>query len=71
MAREEYIQEHIGSNGEIFVYLKGSDNRVHKCMLARIVLETFIGPPPSSEHKPFHKDGNKQNNCADNLEWRL
>lgn len=35
----------------------------------QIVCEAFHGPAPSARHEPNHKDGNKHNNAADNLEW--
>lgn len=40
-------------------------NRVH---IHRLVIEAFI---PNLDNKPFvnHIDGNKLNNCIDNLEW--
>jgi hypothetical protein len=39
-------------------------------LLHRLVVETFIGPPPSKAHTDVrHLDGNKQNNKLSNLAW--
>lgn len=38
--------------------------RVH-----HLVALTFLGPPPTPDHIVCHKDGDKQNNRADNLYW--
>lgn len=43
--------------------IKGKTMFVHV-----LVAETFIGPRPMG-HEVNHKDGNKSNNHADNLEW--
>lgn len=39
-----------------------------KLSLDRIVAEAFIGSRPDGK-QINHKDGNRQNNCVDNLEW--
>lgn len=35
----------------------------------RLVAESFIGPPPSSEAEVNHKNGTKTDNRLENLEW--
>ena len=35
----------------------------------RLVLEAFAGPPPTSRHEANHKNGIKQDNRPENLEW--
>lgn len=51
----------------LFVRLVGN-HKDKKCSVHRLVAKAFI---PNPENKPCvnHKDGNKLNNKADNLEW--
>lgn len=55
---------------------EGGYNRVNvrndlitkKIQISRTVLETFVGPcPPGKQCR--HLDGNKRNDCLNNLEW--
>ena len=53
--------------GYLFVFLY--ENCVSKRhYVHRIVARAFHGPQPDG-HEVNHKDGNKRNCCADNLEW--
>lgn len=38
-------------------------------LVHRLICEAFNGEPPDEKSQVNHKDGNKQNNSADNLEW--
>ena len=40
-----------------------------RVFIHRLVLEAFVGPCPSNNHEPNHKDGIKNNNHLSNLEW--
>jgi len=54
--------------GYPFVVL--SRNNVQKNLLIhRLVCEAFNGPPPSQKHEVNHKNGNRIDSRASNLEW--
>jgi hypothetical protein len=57
--------KHPGNGGSGYKSIKLAKREV---MLHRLVAQNFI---PNPEHKPVvnHKDGNKENNHVDNLEW--
>jgi hypothetical protein len=46
-----------------------NDGRVVQYHVARLVLEAFVGPPPTPEHHAAHGDGDQSNNRLDNLRW--
>jgi len=46
------------------ISMKGKTIGVH-----RLVLSTFVGPPPHRYYVVQHLDGNPRNNCVDNLRW--
>lgn len=61
------LKPYIDKDGYLRVGLH-KNNTSKTIPIHRLVAETFI---PNSENKPTvnHIDGNKQNNCVENLEW--
>ncbi len=45
------------------------DGRAHDKRINVLVLETFVGPRPTSMHKCVYLDGNRTNTRAQNLKW--
>lgn len=62
------LKQKIKKTGYCELGLIQLDGSVKWCLIHRLVAQTYIENP---ENKPFvnHIDGNKLNNCVDNLEW--
>lgn len=54
--------------GYLCVYLYDKSHKRKGFSVHRLVAETFI-PNPKHLKEINHKDGNKENNCIENLEW--
>lgn len=61
------INVYINQQGYCFVRLNKNKKRTG-LLLHRLVAKAFI-PNPENKPQVNHKDGNKQNNKVDNLEW--
>lgn len=64
----EIVEPFIDESGYECVMLENARGVLEKVPVHRLVAETFV---PNPDHKKYirHKDGNKLNNRADNLEW--
>lgn len=65
--REFYLKQQVDKNGYMAVRLS-KGNKKFQTTVHRAVAKAFVD---NSERKPCvnHKDGDKKNNCAENLEW--
>ena len=66
MAKTDYI--YTNKDGYNVAVLKGRNGKPAPCRVDRLVAEAFV-PNPDNKKYIRHKDGNKLNNAADNLEW--
>jgi hypothetical protein len=63
----EVILKHWMVKGYLFIQLS-KKNKAKSISIHRLVANAFI-PNPFNKLTVNHKDGNKLNNCVDNLEW--
>lgn len=62
-----FLKSRINYLGYVLFHLK-IKNKSYVKSIHRLVAQAFI-PNPENKPQVNHKDGNKQNNCVDNLEW--
>lgn len=70
ISREKILKPNVLPKGYFQVTLAGTDKVRHSLQVHRIVAAAFVkNKNPAKYIQVNHKDGNKQNNAADNLEW--
>lgn len=62
------LHQYISKHGYCILQVKPTPNEKKNIRVHQIVAEAFIGPCPDG-YVVNHKDGNKQNNHVDNLEY--
>ena len=66
--KEGHILKPNNSRGYLYVGLSTANSGKATTLVHRLVADAFV-PNPNGYHEVNHKDENKMNNCADNLEW--
>lgn len=64
----QIMKPFVGNSNSLFVHLRNGKSQVRKSV-AKLVLLTFKGPPPTGSKQVKHLDGNTHNNTISNLKW--
>ena len=63
------LKPFVDTNGYFYINLYFGVKIAWKVAMHYLVLRTFTGPAPEGLTETNHKNGNKQDNCHDNLEY--
>lgn len=66
--KEKIVEPVLNSKGFLEVTLTNEKGEEKTIPVHQLVAEAFV-PNPNNYKYVRHKDGDKTNNCADNLEW--
>lgn len=66
--RVAILRSHLSKAGYLRVGIQSGPISLSRT-IHRLVCEAFHGPPPSPQHHAAHGDGNRLNNCPENLRW--
>lgn len=66
---QKFLKGQVGKNGYHNYYLTLPDGSRKRVYTHRLVGDAYLQKPTHRHNQINHKDGNKLNNCADNLEW--
>lgn len=65
----KYLVGQVGKNGYFSFNLTLPDGSKKRCYAHRLVAQAFIPNQDETKNQINHIDGNKLNNCVENLEW--
>lgn len=66
---QKFLSNQYDKNGYVKVQMRSTDNKSHRYSIHRLVMENFKPVEGMENLQVNHKDGNKLNNCLENLEW--
>ena len=69
LVTNKILSTQLDKDGYEKVQMVDSNGKRHRFSVHRLVLENFCPVPDMNKLQVNHKDGNKLNNCVDNLEW--
>ena len=67
--KKRWIKLSPNKHGYLNLGVKNPTTPRNGASIHRVVAFTWLGNPPEGKPEVNHKDGNKSNNSADNLEW--
>ena len=66
---QKFLNPQLDKNGYEKIQMISKDGKRHRYSVHRLIMENFCPIKRMEAYQVNHKDGNKRNNCLQNLEW--